>query len=92
MAPLTAVATIKHYNIKTIAHFSVMMAMNYKPTSQHWYLTVDTSYTNTCMVECEDDYNRLGDLLQYSCGLNGAGVAWLFNGSGVTCSPGKVVG
>ena len=30
MAVLTAVVTINHYNIKTIAHFSVMMVMNYK--------------------------------------------------------------
>ena len=43
------------------------------------------------MVECEDGYNRLGDSSQYSCGLNSAGVDWMFNGSGVTCSPGKVV-
>ena len=50
----------------------------------------DTSYTSTCMVECEDGYNRSGDSSQYSCGLNGIGVDWLFNGSGVTCSPGKV--
>ena len=51
----------------------------------------DTSYTSTCMVECEDGYNRLGDSSLYSCGLNGTRVGWLFNGSGVTCSPGKVV-
>ena len=51
----------------------------------------DTSYTSTCMVECEDGYNRSGDSSQYSCGLNGARVGWLLNGSGVTCSPGKVV-
>ena len=30
MAVLTAVVTFYHYNIKTIAHFSVMMVMNYK--------------------------------------------------------------
>ena len=50
----------------------------------------DTSYTSTCMVECEDGYNRSGDSSQYSCGLNGTGVGWMFNGSGVTCSPGNV--
>ena len=50
----------------------------------------DTSYTSTCMVECEDGYNRSGDSSQYSCSLNGIGVDWLFNGSGVTCSAGKV--
>ena len=42
------------------------------------------------MVECEDGYNRSGDFSQYSCGLNGTGVDWMFNGSEVTCSPGKV--
>ena len=43
------------------------------------------------MVECEDGYNRSGDSSQYSCGLNGTEVVWMFTGSGVTCSPGKVV-
>ena len=41
------------------------------------------------MVECEDGYNRSGDSSQYNCGLNGTEVVWMFNGSGVTCSPGK---
>ena len=48
----------------------------------------DTSYTSTCMVECEDGYNRLGDSPQYSCGFNGTDVVWMFTDSGVTCSPG----
>ena len=30
MALLIVAVTINHYNIKTIAHFSVMMVMNYK--------------------------------------------------------------
>ena len=30
MVALTVVITINHYNIKIIAHFSVMMVMNYK--------------------------------------------------------------
>ena len=30
MAILTAVVTTNHYNIKTIAHFSVMMVIKYK--------------------------------------------------------------
>ena len=47
-----------------------------------------TSYTSTCMVECEDGYNRLGDFPQYNCGLNGTEIVW--TDSGVTCSPGKV--
>ena len=51
----------------------------------------DTSYTSTCMVECEDGYNRLGDSPQYSCGFNGTDVVWIFTGSGVTCSPGKLM-
>ena len=42
------------------------------------------------MVECEDGYNRSGDSSQYSCGLNGTEVVWMFTGSGVTYSPGKV--
>ena len=50
----------------------------------------DTSYTSTCMVECEDGYNRLGDSLQCGCGFNGTGVDWMFTGSGVTCSLSKV--
>ena len=50
----------------------------------------DTSYTSTCMVECEDGYNRSGDSSQYNCDLNGTEVVWVFTGSGVTCSPGKV--
>ena len=50
----------------------------------------DTSYTSTCIVECEDGYIISGDSSQYSCGLNGTEVAWMFNGSGVTCSPGKM--
>ena len=50
----------------------------------------DTSYTSTCMVECEDGYNRSGDSSQYNCDLNGTVVVWMFTGSGVTCSPGKV--
>jgi len=49
----------------------------------------DTSYTSTCMVECEDGYDILGGA-QYSCDLNGTEVTWtLLNGSDVTCSPGK---
>ena len=48
----------------------------------------DTSYTSTCMVECEDGYNRSGDSSQYSCGLNGTEVVWKFTGNGVTCCPG----
>ena len=50
----------------------------------------DTSYTRTCMVECEDGYNSSGDSFKYSCDLNGTGVDWMFNGSGITCSPGKL--
>ena len=50
----------------------------------------DTSYTSTCMVECEDGYSRSGDSSQYSCGLNDTEVVWMFTGSGVTCSPGKL--
>ena len=51
----------------------------------------DTSYNTMCMVECEDGYNRLGDSSQYSCGLNNnSEVVWMFTGSGVTCSPGKM--
>ena len=50
----------------------------------------DTSYTSTCMVECEDGYNRSGDSFPYSCGLNGTEVVWMFTGSVVACSPGKV--
>ena len=42
------------------------------------------------MVECEDGYSRLGVSPQYSCGLNGTGIDWMFNGSGVICSQGKV--
>ena len=30
MAILPAIVTINHYNIKTFAHFSVMMVMKYK--------------------------------------------------------------
>ena len=30
MAVVTAVVTINHFNIKTFAHFSVMMVMKYK--------------------------------------------------------------
>ena len=41
------------------------------------------------MVECEDGYNRSGDSSQYSCGLNGTEVVWMFTGGRVTCSPGK---
>ena len=51
----------------------------------------DTSYTSSCIVECEDGYNRLGDFPQYSCGFNGTDAIWIFTGSGVTCSPGKLV-
>ena len=50
----------------------------------------DTSYNTTCMVECEDGYNKSGDSSQYSCDLNGTEVVWMFTGSGVTCSSGKV--
>ena len=50
----------------------------------------DTFYTSTCMVECEDGYNRSGDSSQYSCGLNGTEVVWIFTDSGVICSPGKL--
>ena len=52
----------------------------------------DTSYTSTCMVECEDGYIISGDSSQYSCDLNDTSteVVWMFNGSGVICSPGKV--
>ena len=49
----------------------------------------DTSYTSTCMVECENGYNRLGDSSHYSCGFNGTDVVWMFTGSGVICSPGN---
>ena len=49
----------------------------------------DTSYTSTCMVECEDGYDMLRNA-QYSCDLNGTEVVWaLLNGSDVTCSPGN---
>ena len=51
----------------------------------------DTSYTSTCMVECEDGYNRSGDSSQYSCGFNGTEVVWMFTGSGVTCCPGTTI-
>ena len=51
----------------------------------------DTSYTSTCMVECEDGYNRSGDSSQYSCDLNGTEVVWMFTGSEVTCFPGMYV-
>ena len=50
----------------------------------------DTSYTSTCMVECDDGYNRLGDSPQYSCGFNGTDMVWMFTGSGVTCFKGKL--
>ena len=30
MAVITVMVTINHYNIKTFAHFSVMMVMKYK--------------------------------------------------------------
>ncbi|XP_065899401.1 uncharacterized protein [Dysidea avara] len=47
----------------------------------------DTSYTSTCMVECEDGYDMSGNA-QYSCDLNGTEVTWtLLNGSDVMCSP-----
>ena len=49
----------------------------------------DTSYNNTCEVEREKGYNRSGDSSQYSCGLNGTELAWMFTGSGATCSPSK---
>ena len=45
----------------------------------------DTSYTSTCMVECEDGFYRLGNFPQYSCGFNGTDAAWMFTGIGVTC-------
>ena len=51
----------------------------------------NTSYSSTCMVECEDGYNRLGDSSKYSCDLNGTDVMWMGTGSGVTCSPGLCV-
>ena len=50
----------------------------------------DTSYTSTCIVECEDGYNMSGDSSQYSCGLNETEIVWMFTGSGVICSPGKL--
>ena len=50
----------------------------------------DTSYTSTCMVECEDGYNRSEDSSQYICSLNGTRVDWMFNDSGVTCCPGTI--
>ena len=50
----------------------------------------DTSYTNTCMVECEDGYDRSGNTNQYNCDLDGmGGVTWMFHNTGVVCSPGK---
>ena len=52
-------------------------------------ISCDTSYTSICMVECEDGYIISGDSSQYSCDLNGTEVVWMFNGSGVNCSPGK---
>ena len=51
----------------------------------------DTSYTSTCMVKCEDGYNRLGDSSQYSCGFNGTEVVWKFTGNGVTCCRGTTI-
>jgi len=51
----------------------------------------DTSYNSTCMVECEDGYNRSGESSLYSCDLNGTEVVWMFTGSGVTCSPGDAI-
>ncbi|XP_065899824.1 uncharacterized protein [Dysidea avara] len=68
-----------------ILHCPVTVVANSRPCD-------DTSYTSTCMVECEDGYNRSGDSSQYSCGLNSTGVTWMFTGSGVTCSPGLSVG
>ena len=65
-----------------ILHCPVTVVANSRPCD-------DTSYTSTCMVECEDGYNRSGDSCQYSCRLNGTGVTWMFTGSGVTCSPGN---
>ena len=49
----------------------------------------DTSYTSTCIVECEDGYVISRGSFQYRCGLNGTEIVWMFNGSGVTCLPGK---
>ncbi|XP_065899767.1 CUB and sushi domain-containing protein 1-like [Dysidea avara] len=63
-----------------ILHCPVTVVANSRPCD-------DTSYTSTCMVECEDGYNRSGDSYQYSCSLSGTGVTWMLTGSGVTCSP-----
>ncbi|XP_065899762.1 sushi, von Willebrand factor type A, EGF and pentraxin domain-containing protein 1-like isoform X2 [Dysidea avara] len=63
-----------------ILHCPVTVVANSRPCD-------DTSYTSTCMVECEDGYNRSEDSSQYSCGLNGTGVTWMLTGSGLTCSP-----
>ena len=65
-----------------ILHCPVTVVANSRPCD-------DTSYTSTCMVECEDGYNRSGDSYQYSCSLSGTGVTWMLTGSGVTCSPGN---
>ena len=51
----------------------------------------DTSYNSTCTIECEDGYNKLGDSSQYICNLSDSEIVWMFTGSGVTCSPGKVL-
>ena len=51
----------------------------------------DTSYSSTCMVECEDGYSSLGLSSQYSCGFNGTEVVWKFTGNGVTCCPGTTI-
>ena len=46
-----------------------------------------TSFTSTCMVECEDGYDILGND-QYSCDLNSTEVVWMFNENGAFCLPG----
>ena len=48
----------------------------------------NTSYLSTCMVQCKDGYNMLGDSSKYTCDFNGTDVIWMGAGSGVTCSPG----
>ncbi|XP_065903131.1 sushi, von Willebrand factor type A, EGF and pentraxin domain-containing protein 1-like isoform X3 [Dysidea avara] len=47
----------------------------------------NTSYLSTCMVQCKDGYNMLGDSSKYTCDFNGTDVIWMGAGSGVTCSP-----
>ena len=83
-------------NIRQFRPFSIQSIPNPRPSPVLVLLTApnsrlcETSYTSTCIVECEDGYNRSGDFSQYSWGLNSTQVDWMFNGNRVTCSPGKM--